>query len=249
VTLRDELSPGVVHVWRIPLGDAREVGELRPLLSDAERARADRFYAELHRVRYTIAHGWLRRILARYVGAGAETLRFGAEPKGKPFLHEPAREAVHFNLAHSADLAVVAVSGCGAVGVDVEEWDDGVEHLHLAERFFSVAERATLRGLAPDSDAVAAGFFAAWTRKEAYLKATGHGITRGLHHFDVTLAPGEPARLLDDRLDPDALDRWAMTAFDVSGRGDFSGAVVATAPLHTVTLFDVPDRLVHSHQI
>ena len=75
------------------------------------------------------------------------------------------------------------------MGVDVEQWDDGVECLELAERFFSPHERRALRALADAPHHVIAGFFAAWTRKEAYLKATGHGIVRGLHHFDVTLAP------------------------------------------------------------
>jgi 4'-phosphopantetheinyl transferase len=116
----------------------------------------------------------------------------------------------------------------------VERWDADVEHLDLAERFFSPAERDALRALAGDVHAVVSGFFAAWSRKEAYLKATGHGISRGLHHFDVTLAPGAPARLLADRLDSAATTRWVMRGLDVAA--NYSAAVVASAPVETVVL-------------
>lgn len=228
-------APGVVHVWRVPLADADAARALRPLLSDDERARADRFYREEHRLRFTVAHGWKRRILARYVRAGAEALRFDCGPHGKPAL-AGLPDAVHFNLSHSGDLALVAVAAEGPVGVDVERWDDEVEHLALAERFFSPTEREALRALAGDARAVVDGFFAAWSRKEAYLKATGDGITRGLHHFDVALAPGAPARLLADRRDPRATERWVMRALDVAP--GYSAAVVAAAPLHDVLLLD-----------
>jgi 4'-phosphopantetheinyl transferase len=80
------------------------------------------------------------------------------------------------------------------------------------------------------------GFFSAWSRKEAYLKATGHGISRGLDHFDVTLSPGEPARLLADRLEPHALTRWAMTAVPV-GAG-YSAALVVEGTLDDMLLLD-----------
>jgi len=139
---------------------------------------------------------------------------------------------VEFNLSHSDDLALVAVARAHQLGVDLERWSEGVEHLELAERFFSPAERDALRALAHAPDLVEAGFFAAWTRKEAYLKATGHGISRGLHHFDVTLAPGEPAQLLADRLDPEATARWSLIALEPAP--GFSAALVVASPLGEV---------------
>jgi 4'-phosphopantetheinyl transferase len=129
------------------------------------------------------------------------------------------------------------VARAHAVGVDLERWSEGVEYLELAERFFSPGERRALRALAHVPDLVEAGFFAAWTRKEAYLKATGHGITRGLHHFDVALAPGEPARLLADRLDADATARWTMFALDPAP--GYSAALVAASPIGEVLQFTV----------
>jgi 4'-phosphopantetheinyl transferase len=144
---------------------------------------------------------------------------------------------VQFNLAHSGDVALVAVSAGAPVGVDVERWDRDVEHLELAERFFSPVERRTLNALV-ERDEVVPGFFACWTRKEAYLKATGVGITRGLDYFDVSLDPREDARLIEDRLEPGAVNRWTMKAISV--RDKYSAAVVADTSTTRVELFDTP---------
>ncbi len=207
------------HVWRVDLGATHMVHALRPLLSDAERVRADRFHRAEHSHRFTIAHGVLRSILAGYVGVQASELSFRMGVHGKPSL-DAHGETVDFNLSHSGNVALVAVTRGRAIGVDVEEWDDRVQYLDVAERFFSPAERVHLRAL--DRGSVAHGFFSAWSRKEAYLKATGAGITQGLHHFDVSLHHDVPAELLADRLDPDAVTRWQMRALDVGPR--YSGA-------------------------
>jgi 4'-phosphopantetheinyl transferase len=181
------------------------------------------------------AHGALRVIIGGYVGADPASLDFVVGEHGKPALRRHdgmAASDIEFNLSHSADLALVAVARARPVGVDLERWASDVEHLDLAERFFSPAERRALRALAPAPDLIASGFFAAWTRKEAYLKAIGYGISRGLHHFDVTLAPGERARLLADRLDETAIERWSMT--DLDPAPGYSAALVVASPLHDV---------------
>jgi len=230
------LGAGEVHVWRISLDV--EPDPFQPLLSPDERQRAARFHRDVHRRRFVTAHGALRLILGAYLDAAPDTLSFELGEHGKPSLREPLdREGarVEFNLSHSADLALVAVARDHPVGVDVERWAE-VEHLEVAERFFSRAEREALRTLASVTEQLDAGFFAAWTRKEAYLKATGYGIARGLHHFDVTLAPGVEAALLADRLDETATQRWTVRSI-VPAEG-YSGAVVATAPLRDLLLFD-----------
>ena len=236
------LGPHTAHVWRIALDDATLVERYWPLLDAEEQGRARRFHRELHRTRYVIAHGALRRILAGYVGDAPQTLEFVTGAHGKPSLRTDASQRndsaprVEFNLSHSDDLALVAVAHDRPIGVDVERWSEEVEHLELAERFFSPAERLALRALAHDRRRLVQGFFAAWSRKEAYLKATGAGITRGLHHFDVTLTPDEPARLVADRLDASAPERWMMTSLVPSD--GYSAAVVVAAPLREVLLFD-----------
>jgi 4'-phosphopantetheinyl transferase len=229
-----DLTAGVAHVWQFSLDDAAAARRMRPLLSVAERVRADRFYTEPLRMRYAVAHGWTRRILARYLEDDPAALGFSEGEFGKPALAGSRAGALHFNLSHSGDIGLVAVSADGPIGVDVERWDGETDHLQLAERFFSPHEREQLRALAADRATLVAGFFAAWTRKEAYLKATGCGITQGLHHFDVSLAPTAPPRLLADRLNPAATREWVMDAIGV-GTG-YSAAVVARAPFHRTVL-------------
>ena len=226
-----------VHVWRVPLDDDARADSYWSLLSEEERRRASRFVRDVHRRRFVAAHGALRSILAAYVNAEPAALDFVSGEHGKPALRDvTGRPSVEFNLSHSDDLALVAVARARAVGVDLERWSE-VEHLELAERFFSPGERDALRALAHAPHLVEAGFFAAWTRKEAYLKATGQGITRGLHHFDVALTPGEPARLLADRLDDAATARWSMIALEPAP--GYSAALVVASPIGDVLQFTV----------
>ena len=235
------LRDGAVHVWRVRLASQHSADALWPVLSLDEQARARRFFQERHRRRYAIAHGALRQILATYLERPAETIEFATGPHGKPtvFHPEPATRRLEFNLSHSGDLALVAVAWDRPVGVDLEEWERDMNHLELAERFFSPREREALRALAASADDLVRGFFAAWSRKEAYLKASGHGVTHGLHHFDVTLAPHEPARLVADRRDAQAPERWRLVTLPPAP--EFSGALVVAAPFDELLLFDRPD--------
>ena len=231
-----QLGERAAHVWRIQLR-AFDPRELIGLLSHDERERAERFYHERDAHAYVVSHGMLRRILARYDERPPSALSFIEGPKGKPALVSTAHSrSLEFNLSHSGDLALVAVTRRGPVGVDVEQWDRAVEHLALAEHFFSPVERDALRSLAHDLDQRTEGFFNAWTRKEAYLKATGHGITRGLHHFDVSLSPTEPAALLADRLDPLAVQRWRVVAL-AAGDG-YAAAVVVANDIDEIARYD-----------
>lgn len=232
------LAREAVHVWRVRLDPPGEQRDAWELLSDAEHVRARRLVQDHHRRRYVAAHAGLRRILAGYVGTDARELTFTTGPHGKPALADHGGAAgarLEFNLSHSHDLALVALAWERPVGVDLERWERRTNHLELAERFFSPAERASLRALAERRDDLVYGFFAAWSRKEAYLKARGEGVMRGLHHFDVTLAPEEPARLLADRLDV-AIERWRMRSI-VPDDG-FSGAIVVADPLEELLLLE-----------
>jgi 4'-phosphopantetheinyl transferase len=222
-----------VHVWRIRVDDEDRETHWS-VLSPDERERARRFHFDVHRRAFVAAHAATRAVLAGYANVPAASLAFTTGEFGKPALADVPD--LQFNLSHSGDLALLAVSRRGEVGVDVEKWNAQIDHLNLAEHFFSEGEQAALRGLADASEQVVAGFFAAWSRKEAYLKASGHVITRGLHHFNVSLVPGEPARLIGDELDDVATDRWVMRELP-AGEG-YSAAVVATAPVDEILLFD-----------
>ncbi|MEO7996646.1 MAG: 4'-phosphopantetheinyl transferase superfamily protein [Gemmatimonadaceae bacterium] len=219
------VSEGEAHVWTVSLSHRGPTESEWAILSSAESERARRFHYERHRDNFVLAHAALRQILAEYTLISPGQLEFVVGDAGKPAIAPSTNtHAVEFNLSHSGDLALVAVTRGRAIGVDIEQWDDRVEFLELADHYFSPHERSALWALENVSMGVMQGFFQAWSRKEAYLKATGVGITKGLHHFDVALTPGEPAALIADRNDATAIERWRMNDLIVADR--YSAAVV-----------------------
>lgn len=233
------LPAGAVHVWRISIDPGLPAGSCWNLLSPTEQNRALRFRHPARQAAYVLAHGAMRRILGGYEQQHPIELRFTIGQFGKPALSQTgARNRLEFSLSHSGDLAVLAVARDRAVGVDVVQWDAATDCAALAERFFSPGERDSLRMLAGAPDTYVEGFFSAWSRKEAYLKATGYGLAGGLDHFDVSLAPGEPAALTADREDPDAPSKWAMVSL-APGAG-YSAALVMATPAAEISLFDAP---------
>jgi len=218
------LADARVHVLMANVAaHALDEDSFEAVLCEGERERASRFVFERDRAQYVVAHGLLRMVLARYLGAPPAALRFDVGRYGKPRLADAnGGTALTFNLSHTSDLVVIAVARHRAVGVDVERWLPKLEHEEVAERYFSRAEQAELRSLPPDQKI--GGFFACWTRKEAYIKATGFGVSRGLDYFDVTVAPGKQARIIADRLGSVGVNRW--TLHDLALPDSYSGAVV-----------------------
>jgi 4'-phosphopantetheinyl transferase len=184
---------------------------LQHILSPEESERAHNFHFDHHRERYIVAHLATRLILGRYLGRSPERLRFHSNAYGKPALlmeEGDGGEPLRFNLSHSADLALLAVGRGREIGVDIECIKADFAYHELAERFFSERETATLRALPPDLQSQA--FFNCWTRKEAYIKARGKGLSLALSGFDVSLAPGERAALLSVRDEPEEALRWSL---------------------------------------
>jgi 4'-phosphopantetheinyl transferase len=187
------LAEDEIHVWRAWLD--RPVGRIEHSLSADEWTRADRFHFDRDRRRFVAGRAILRAILARYLDLAPGAIVFRYLPHGKPVLATPSlRSAVEFNLAHADRLALYVFSASGDVGIDVERLRPIPDAAQIAERFFVAGERASLRSLPPES--VDEAFLSCWTRKEAYLKAVGAGLSAPLDTCEVTLAPGEPARLL-----------------------------------------------------
>lgn len=214
------LGPAEVHVWAAELDrpDA-ELGALWETLSADERERAERFRFERDRRRFIAARGTLRALLSLYLPARPETFLFTHNAYGKPALSDGA---LSFNVSHSHTLALVALTQAGPLGVDVEQARADFATLSIAEQFFSPAEVAALRAL-PEAERVEA-FFNCWTRKEAFVKALGEGLSFPLKAFDVSLRPGEPAALLHVDGDPEAASRWHIRALSPA-----SGYVAALA--------------------
>lgn len=201
-----ELPPHQVHVWRGQLGFPAELlNSLHECLSQEERERAERFRFPADRDRYVAAHGIVRHVLGRYLHCAPDQLVFASNEHGKPML--PSR-ALEFNLSHSGDFVLVAVTRARRVGVDVERIRSGISSSVIAQRYFSKEEFAELQAL-PLRQREAA-FFTCWTRKEAYIKARGLGLSLALESFDVSLSPNEPALLRATRPDPDEAARWSL---------------------------------------
>ncbi|MBN1147812.1 MAG: 4'-phosphopantetheinyl transferase superfamily protein [Anaerolineales bacterium] len=229
------LSPDVVHVWAawLDLPSAWR-DRLQRTLSKDELERAGRLRFERDRRRYIARRGLLRDLLGRYLGAAAGELRFVYSDQGKPCL-APGFEyrrgsppaALRFNLSHSAGLALYAFTLERHLGVDIERLGERIHYEQIAERYFSPQERAVLHSLPPESGALA--FYLCWTRKEAYVKAHGEGLSLPLEQFDVSLIPGEAAQLLATRGGLEAAELWGMqhlepapgyvAALAVKGRG------------------------------
>ena len=220
------LPAGEVHVWRAELDRLELVERCYPTLADEEKERARRFHFKKDRDHFVIGRGALRAILAGYLKERPEGLSFGYGPYGKPYLVPEDRSDLRFNLSHSRGLALVAVTRGRELGIDVEGIRPEVMEEQLAERFFSPGEVAALQALPASQKAD--GFFNCWTRKEAYVKARGEGLSLPLDQFDVSLAPGVPAALLQVRLAASEanreVSRWTMLAIE-PGAG-FKAAVV-----------------------
>ena len=204
-----------VHVWRLPLDQPSE--PFLALLQPDEVSRANRFYFEKDRNRFVIARGFLRLLLGRYLETQPARLMFSYGAYGKPSLE--GDQTLRFNMSHSHLMALYAVTEGCEIGVDVERIRADFTSDDIARRYFSPFEVESLCGL-PSTDRVA-GFFRCWTRKEAYIKATGRGLSQALDGFDVTLGPREQAMLL--RNEDGTHARWTLADIEV-GPG-YAGAV------------------------
>ena len=209
-----DLGPGEIHVWPVPLDPPpEEVRSLERLLAPDEIQRAYRFRFDRHRRRFIVGRGMLRSLLGAYLQRDPAALTFTYGPKGKPALDEEAGAgALKFNLSHSSELGLYGLVLDEELGIDVERLRPMPDAEQIAERFFSQSERETLRTVPEEKKANA--FFHCWTRKEAYIKATGDGLSMPLDRFDVTLLPGEPARMLSADGDAEKASRWSMVHLD-----------------------------------
>jgi 4'-phosphopantetheinyl transferase len=236
------LGAGEVHVWSLPLDINQSASaSVAEFLSPDERTRADRFQFEVHRNRFVVGRGLLRVILARYCDVPPERLRFNYGANGKPELTpgqgaRRAAGALHFNLAHSEGVGVLAVTQSGPVGVDVEQVRTLLEFKELVGRFFSLREAAEFSTLPWEHQPAA--FFSLWTRKEALLKAMGEGIARSLNQVEVSFLPGEPARVLSLPAGRWAGCEWSLVELAISP--SYAGALALPVRNVKLSQFQIP---------
>lgn len=226
-----KLSSSEVHIWDFPLTTDGSVERYSKLLSPDELARAARFRFEKDARRFTVARASVRSILGAYVHCGGHDLHFEYSQQGKPSL-DGINPNIHFSVSHSGELAMLALTLDGEVGIDVELIRPEVEIEKLSERFFSPAERESLRALSHNHRVAA--FFRCWTCKEAFLKAQGVGLSRSLDSFDVEVNPEHPARILATRPDAEEAQRWSMQ--DIPADAEYAAAVSALAAISRIQI-------------
>jgi 4'-phosphopantetheinyl transferase len=224
-----------VHVWHATLEvDAATLAALHRLLAADERVRAGRFRFSRDRYHFVACRGLLRRLLGDYLGCDPGAVVLGEGPRGKPRL-EPPRGALEFNASHSFGRALLAFARGRRLGVDLERIRADLATDGIAESSFSAGELAELRAL-PRAQQLD-GFFNAWTRKEAFVKAVGEGVYYGLDCFDVSLAPEREPRLLHTRRDPAEAARWSLRALDAPA--GFAAAIVVEGAGFAIASFDL----------
>ncbi len=195
-----------IDIWTIPLNNigGRFQDHVQSLSAD-ERQRAARFRNSKDGRRFTLARGSLRSILSQYLGAPANTIQFSYDTHGKPQLAKTHQSSFEFNLSHSGDYALCALTKKHSIGIDIEKIrnDDPDYYLRLATRFFSRQECEAIR-VASEHDRTLF-FFTCWTRKEAYIKRHGLGLHLPLSGFTVNVDPVESACLIDTPWRPEDL--------------------------------------------
>lgn len=228
------LSSEIVHVVRVNLDITNEqVSQRSECLSDDERRRAERFKFDQPRARFVACRSALRQVLAECVGVDSSALNFSYGPHGKPELAADHPSNIQFSVSHSGSLGLIALTLDAAVGVDIEECSRSVKMIRLAERFFAESETAELLSLPIDRQR--SGFYRGWTCKEAYMKATGLGMSMPLSSFCVGINPDRPASLLHVVDQPDETRRWMIEAIEMGD--EYAAAVMVARPESRVSVW------------
>lgn len=229
-----ELGQNCVHVWRAQLEVSDGVLEqLKAYLSPEECARAARFRFDRHRKPFIAGRGILRALLARYLEIDPQTVRFIYGQCGKPALPEKW-ESLKFNVSHSGTFALFAFAHTLEVGVDIELIRERKCLMDIARRFFAADEVEALLAL-PEEQQLN-GFHRCWTRKEAYVKAKGDGLSLALDQFSVSIAEEAFPRLLRATTDSDESAHWRF--FHVPTPESYAAVVAVQTPCETLSCWE-----------
>lgn len=210
------LDSNALHIWAFSLDrTAVEQERFWSVLSSDEQARARRFYFEKDRHHFVTARGILRHLLGRYLSLPPNKIRLVYGEQSKPALdasHRRNGRMLHFNLSHSSGMGLTAFAWDTVLGIDIERVRPLSDGPDIAKHYFSAAENDIFVRL--PSTIQSEAFFNCWTRKEAFIKAIGDGLTYPLDRFDVAFVPGEAARLLCVEGSSQKAARWRLIALD-----------------------------------
>jgi 4'-phosphopantetheinyl transferase len=215
------LKSGQVHVWHVNQDVSSSVeSKLFDYLSEDEKTRAKRFYRASDQMHFTVARAMLRICLGQYLSLKPAEIVFSYTQYGKPYVVD---SDLKFNISHAYGQALLAFGWDMALGIDLEMMQRTVEWESLSKRFFSQHEAQAIRAFANETQQKQA-FFRCWTRKEAYVKARGDGLSRSLEKFEVSVT--EKASLIIDRADGDATKDWQMQAIELPDELPYQAALV-----------------------
>jgi 4'-phosphopantetheinyl transferase len=203
------IEDGDVHVWHAFCGTNPDLEGMSELLTSDERERMARFRFETDQQNFLFCRSMLRILIASYLGSPPAELRFAYSAHGKPSLAAPPT-GLEFNLSHSAGTVLLAVCQGRRIGVDVERIRHDFKVQEIAQKFFSVAERQALEQETSVHDA----FFHCWTRKEAFVKARGEGLSYPLDSFDVSVSPKREEVTLSTRPDSSEARQWRLRSLN-----------------------------------
>ncbi|MGP0018212.1 MAG: 4'-phosphopantetheinyl transferase family protein [Candidatus Sulfotelmatobacter sp.] len=223
-----------IDIWRVLLDQPVLAAQVNNILSPDELGRAKRFHFERDCLHFVHCRSALRSLLGRYLGMSADEIHFEYQPTGKPELaaeQNPGR--LEFNVSHSANIALIGVTADRRIGVDIEKIRGDIDTAALSERFFSARERASLEALPQNLHLQA--FFACWTRKEAFLKATGAGLSFPLSDFTVSADPDLNPEIEEIRGDAVIAQHWSLA--DLSPEDGYRATVAAEGPPASVKTY------------
>jgi 4'-phosphopantetheinyl transferase len=234
-----DLSRGAAHIWRTSLQSGSLCQEtLKRYLSPDETIRAERFHFQKDREHFIIARGKLRIILSRYLGIGPEKVSFRYNAFGKPSLASEYRECpLRFNVSHSNEVALYAMAWNRVVGIDIEYMRPISEAREISARFFSLNERRMLDALPADQRLEM--FYQFWTRKEAYAKARGDGLSRPLAQFDTSLIPKTRSNLIPIHDKSQNMAHFCL--MDINVGGNYAAASVIEGHSVRIEFWDVSE--------
>jgi len=236
-----ELWGNEIHTWAFPTKASNDVvATFERVLVTEETDRASRFHFRHLYESFVIARGALRFLLGRYLNCSPAELRFIYGWRGKPAL--ASASGIQFNMTHSGNLAVIALTLGREIGVDVEQIRPLSDMQHIADRFFCPEEASEIMSL-PQTERDRA-FFCCWTRKEAYIKATGDGLSTPLNNFRVTVRPNIPARFVHLEHNSNAAKAWTLHDIQVAAR--YAAALAyrdAQRPLSVFPVVDLADLI------
>ena len=227
------LSEDEVHIWRASLDlDEYFQSSFLKVLSPDEKYRAQKFRFAKDNRNFIAARGILRSLLGKYLKISPAEISFQYSKFGKPGIAD--NNSLQFNISHSQNIALFAFTKKFPVGVDVELVNHDIEVKDIATKFFSANEVSNLLALPEKQQAL--GFFNCWTRKEAFIKAVGEGLSFPLNQFEVSLEPDKPAKLLATHWDANAVSKWAL--YSMSPAPNFVGSVVIEGVVKQVNFWN-----------